>query len=575
MSNRLKQYERKVDEHGQPYLETDLPGLLLTRLPLLNKSSAFTAQERLEFGLEGLLPPHVATLEEQVIRTTANLRRAGNNLDRHVYLRALQDRNEVLFYAVLERHLEEMLPLIYTPTVAEAVRSFSHLYRYPRGLVVSTENIDRIDELLANVPVEDVRLAVATDSEGILGIGDQGYGGVAICIGKLSLYTAAAGIDPATTMPIGLDVGTNRSDLLDDPLYLGVRHARLVGQEYEDFMERFVTAFERHFPDALLQWEDFSKQKAFTILDRYRERLPSFNDDVQGTGAVVLAGLLAASRKTRKALTDEVVLVHGAGAGGIGVARQIKAGMVRLGLSEEDALARIFVVDSRGLLIEGRRGLEPYKLGMAQKPGRVAGWSIAGEIPSLLETIRHAGVTTLIGLSGQAAAFDEAVVGAVLANAAMPIIFALSNPTDFSEAVPRDVIEWTGGRAIVATGSPFPDVEYGGVTRRIGQGNNAFIFPGLGLGAMVCRARIVTDGMLAAAAEALAAYTDPLDIAIGAVYPKVSAMRRASRHVAQAVLRQAVADGVARRDVGDDVDAAIGKAMWEPRYLPIRKARAR
>ncbi len=572
MSNRLKQYERRVDDSGEPYLATDLPGLLLTRLPLLNKSTAFTAEERAAFGLEGLLPPHVATLEEQLVRTTANLRRSGNNLDRHVYLRALQDRNEVLFYAVLERHLEEMLPLIYTPTVAEAVRWFSHLYRYPRGLVVSTANIDRIDDLFDNAPVTDVKLAVATDSEGILGIGDQGYGGVAICIGKLSLYTAAAGIDPATTLPIGLDVGTNRSDLLDDPLYLGVRHERLVGQEYEDFMERFVTAFIRHFPGALLQWEDFSKQKAFTILDRYRERLPSFNDDVQGTGAVVVAGLLAAARKTRKSLSEEVILVHGAGAGGIGVARQIKAGMVRLGLSEAEAAARIFVVDSRGLLLEGRKGLEPYKLGMLQPAARVAGWKIAGEIPTILETIKNAGVTALIGLSGQASAFDEEVVRAVQANAATPIVFALSNPTDFSEAVPSDVLKWTDGKAIVATGSPFADVEFGGVTRRIGQGNNAFIFPGLGLGALVCGAKVITDGMLAAAAEALAAYTDSLDIALGAVYPKVSVMRRASRHVAQAVVLQAIADGVASRVPEGDVEEAVLAAMWEPRYLPIRQA---
>ncbi|MBX3143555.1 MAG: NAD-dependent malic enzyme [Trueperaceae bacterium] len=572
MSNRLKQYERRIDDNGEPYVATSLPGLLLTRLPLLNKSTAFTAEERSEFGLEGLVPPHVATLEEQLVRTTANLRRSGNNLERHVYLRALQDRNEVLFYAVLERHLEEMLPLIYTPTVAEAVRSFSHLYRYPRGLVVSTSNIDRIDEMFDNAPIENVRLAVATDSEGILGIGDQGYGGVAICIGKLSLYTAAAGIDPATTLPIGLDVGTNRSDLLDDPLYLGVRHERLVGQEYEDFMERFVTAFQRHFPGALLQWEDFSKQKAFTILDRYRDRLPSFNDDIQGTGAVVVAGLLAAARKTRKALSEEVVLVHGAGAGGIGVARQIKAGMVRQGLSEAEAAARIYVVDSRGLLVEGRKGLEPYKLGMLQPTARVAGWKIAGEIPTILETIKNAGVTALIGLSGQASAFDEEIVRAVQANAATPIVFALSNPTDFSEAIPSDVLKWTNGKAIVATGSPFADVEFGGVTRRIGQGNNAFIFPGLGLGALVCGARVVTDNMLAAAAEALAAYTDSLDIALGAVYPKVSVMRRASRHVAQAVVTQAIADGVADRPPAGDIEAAVLAAMWEPRYLPIRRA---
>ncbi|MEJ2666166.1 MAG: NAD-dependent malic enzyme [Deinococcales bacterium] len=567
----MKQYDRLTDEQGNAYLETDLPGLVLTRLPLLNKSTAFTPEERKAFGLEGLYPPHISTLDEQVQRTYANFKRFTTNLDKHIYLRVLQDRNEVLFYALLERHLEEMLPIIYTPTVAEAVQKFSLIYRFPRGLVVSTENIDRVDEVLGNAPLPDVRLVVATDSEGILGIGDQGYGGMAICIGKLSIYTAAAGIDPATTLPIELDVGTNRQDLLDDPLYLGVRHERLSGQAYDDFVERFVTAFRKHFPEAVLQWEDFSKQKAFTVLERYQGVLPSFNDDIQGTGAVVLAGLLAASRKSRRPLTDEVFLIHGAGAGGVGVAKQIRDGLVRQGLDLAQASERIFVVDSRGLLLKDRKGLDAYKAELAQEPSRVAGWDVAGSAPSLLETVRQGKVTALIGLSGQRGAFDADVVEAVAGNTPSPIVFPLSNPTDYSEAVPEDVYRLTDGRAIVATGSPFPEVAWKGVRYSVGQGNNAFIFPGLGLGVKVARASTVTPGMLSAAAEALAEYTDQGRIQQGAVYPRVSAMRRVSRFVAGAVAQEAVNAGVAQAHLEGDLAEAVAAAMWEPRYLPIRK----
>lgn len=567
----MKQFEKRIDDKGNPYLATPLSGYLLTRLPLLNKSTGFSREERRELGLEGLVPPHSSTIEQQVQRTYANYSGFTTALDKHVYLRVLQDRNEVLFYALLEQHLEEMLPIIYTPTVAEAVQKFSLIYRFPRGLVVSTENIDRIDEVLATAPLPDVRLVVATDSEGILGIGDQGFGGMAICIGKLSLYTAAAGIDPATTLPIELDVGTNRADLLDDPLYLGVRHERLVGPAYEDFIERFVVAFKKRFPDALLQWEDFSKQKAVDVMNRYRDVLPSFNDDIQGTGAVVLAGLLAAARKTRRPMTDETYVVHGAGAGGMGVGRQIVVGLQRQGLSRAEAVARVLMIDSAGLVVADRPGLESYKRELAQDPSRTAGWQVAGAVPSLLETVTNAKATGIIGLSGQAGAFDEAVVKAVLANSPAPIVFPLSNPTVNSEAVPEDVYAWTGGRAIVATGSPFPNVQHEGRSFVVGQGNNAFVFPGVGLGALVTRATKVTDNMLTAAAEALSEYTDPMRLMEGAVYPSVSALGRASRHVAVAVANQAMADGVARREV-KDAQEAVSAGIWEPRYLPIRRA---
>lgn len=565
-------YERKLGPDG-PYLETDLPGVLVSRLPLLNKGTAFSEDERRAFGLDGLFPSKVSTLDEQVERAKANLRGFEVDLDKHVYLRVLQDRNEVLFYALVERHLEEILPLIYTPTVAEAVERFSHIYRHPRGLVISTETIDRVDELMANVPLPDVRLAVATDSEGILGIGDQGFGGMAICIGKLSLYTAGAGVDPGQTLPIELDVGTNRQDLLDDPMYLGVRHERLRGREYDAFVDRFVEAFRSRFPSALLQWEDFSKQRAFDLLGRYRDVLPSFNDDVQGTGAVVLAGLLAAARVSRRPITHEIVAIHGAGAGGVGVARQIVAGFRRAGLSERDAKERVLVLDSRGLVVEGREGVDAYKTEVAQPASRLAGWRFGGAAPDLLETVREGGVTALVGLSGQRGAFGRDVVEAVDRNAPVPIVLALSNPTRHAEADPADVLDWTEGRALVATGSPFPDVLRGGHRTVVGQGNNAFVFPGLGLGVMLSGARRVSDDMLSAAAEALADYVDVGRLEHGALYPSVAKLRSVSRQVAVAVVRQAEREGLATERLGDDLDRAVGEAMWTPTYLPLRRSR--
>lgn len=569
----MKQYERKIDANGQPYLETSLPGLMLTRLPLLNKGTAFSEEERREFDLWGLLPTHCSTLEEELQRCYLNFSMFSVDIDRHVYLRMLQDRSEILFYALLDRHLEEMMPIIYTPTVAQAVEQFSRLYRFPRGLVVSTRNIDDIDELLKHTPFPDVQLIVATDSEGILGIGDQGFGGLAICIGKLSLYTAAGGIDPAVTLPVELDVGTNRQDLLDDPLYLGVRHKRLEGQAYADFIDRFMTALRKRFPHTLVQWEDFSKQKAFDVLERYRDVMPSFNDDIQGTGAVVLAGLLAAEQKLQRPLTEQNILIHGAGAGGVGVASQIARGLEEEGLSAEDARARIFLIDSKGLILEDRKGLEPYKKPFAKPRALAQGWQTQGEIPSLQETVEHAKITVLLGLSGQRGAFDERTVRTVAANTPSPIVFALSNPTANSEAVPEDIYRWTDGRAIVATGSPFPDVNFGGGRHPVGQGNNAFIFPGLGLGAILCGASKVTDGMLLAASHALADYVDASRLLQGAVYPRIEKIRAATRHVACAVIERAKKDGVATKKLPEDTLAHIDQSLWHPQFLPIRRAK--
>jgi len=575
MAKVSRYYDVKRDKNGHRYLEVYVTGFLLQRIPLLNKSTAFTREERELLELEGLLPAHITSIEEQKERVYRRYRLQDNDLEKHIYLRNLQDRNEVLFYALLVDHLEEMLPIIYTPTVGEAVREFSHIYRLPRGLALSTENIHIADQAFANVPLEDVRLVVATDSSAILGIGDQGFGGMAISIGKLSLYTGAGGVAPDKTLPIELDVGTDREDLLQDPLYLGVRHHRLKGETYYQFMDRFVQAFKKRYPKAILQWEDFSKEAAFTLLERYRKELPSFNDDIQGTGAVAWAGILGAMRVKKASVTDQVYVVYGAGAGGVGVAWAIVQGLMREGLSEEEAKARVFVLDSKGLLLSDR-AMEDYKRPYAHDPASVASWDYSGKAPGLLEVIKNAKATVLLGLSGRPGAFSEPVVRAMLENTDRPVIFPLSNPTSASEAFPEDILRWTDGKAIVATGSPFDPVEYKGRTYPIGQGNNAFIFPGLGFGAILARAREITDGMVLAASYALADFVDDAHIEQGMVYPFVREMREASVHVASRVIQQAVADGVADTPRFDglsehDVTDYVRRHFWEPHYLPYVK----
>lgn len=567
----MKQYEYKFDENGEAYLETDLPGLMLTRLPLLNKSTAFTARERDVYDLWGILPPDMATLEDQVEREYENLQTFDTALNKYIYLRLLQDRNEVLFYKLIDNYLEEMMPIIYTPTVAEAIEQYSQVYRFPRGINISTKNIDRVDHILRHTPYPYVKLIVATDSEGILGIGDQGYGGMAICIGKLSLYTAAAGVDPALTLPIQLDVGTNREDLLNDPKYMGVRHERLTGYAYEEFMDKFVSALKRHHPNVLLQWEDFSRQKAFNVMERYQDEILSFNDDIQGTGAVVVAGLLAAARRNKHKLSDETFVVYGAGAGGVGVARQIFAALQNEGLSDAEAKARIFMLDPFGLVMSDRPDLEDYKQSLAIDSSRLEGWNISGESPSLLEVIQNSKATVLLGLSGEAGAFTAEIVRAVCANTNRPIIFPLSNPTANTEAIPEDIFRWTEGKATVSTGSPFPDVVYDGSTHPISQGNNAFIFPGLGLGLMLSGAQRATPQMLTAASVALADFVSDDRLAKGCVYPPVERIREASKAVAVAVTKAAIENGLARVEVQGNIQHFVESRMWQPRYFPIRR----
>jgi malate dehydrogenase (oxaloacetate-decarboxylating) len=562
-------FDLKKDPQGREYMEVNLSGIAVLRLVLTNKGTAFSQEEREALGLEGLLPPQVTTLEQQVERVYRGFREEPSPIAKYQYLRQLQERQEILFYGLLERHLEEMLPIVYTPTVGKAVQEFSALYQNPRGISLTPDNIGRAEEVMSHYPMEDVRMIVVTDSSAILGIGDQGYGGLAIPIGKLALYTVAGGVSPFHSMPVALDVGTERLDLINDPGYLGVRQRRLKGDAYYDFVDRFVEAVHTRWPDAVIQWEDLAKDAAFTVLDRFRDRVPSFNDDIQGTGAVALAGLVSACRLKAASLADQTFVIHGAGAGGVGVAWAIQKGLEREGLSEAEARARIFVLDSKGLLMTSR-AMEPYKEAFAHPPERVADWERGGDAPNLLETIVGSRATVLIGLSGRAGAFDEAVCRAMAANVERPIVMPLSNPNDSAEAQPVDVVEWTGGHAIIATGSPFDAVEYGNLTVPVGQGNNAFIFPGLGFGAILSRAKSITDGMVLEASYALADYTAEHHLPNGLVYPPVDDLQEASIHVTARVMQRAIDDGVARMEtIPNDLDIHVRERFWHARYIPF------
>jgi malate dehydrogenase (oxaloacetate-decarboxylating) len=555
---------------GLPRMRVRLEGAALLRMPLLNKGTCFSQEERIALGIDGLLPPHVGTMEEQLVRTYAAFLREPTPLAKYGNLRALQERNETLYYALLEQHLAEMLPIIYTPTVGDAVKNASNLYQGARGLSLSPLNIDRAAKVADNCLLDDVRIIVATDSSAILGIGDQGWGGLAISIGKLALYTAAGGVSPYRSLPVGLDVGTDRDDLLASGSYLGVRQKRLRGAEYLAFMDSFVEALRAKWPQAVLQWEDLSKDTAFEVLDRYRKRLPSFNDDIQGTGAVALAGLVSACALRGRELRDEVVVVHGAGAGGAGVAMAIQQGMRREGLTAAEARARIFVLDSRGLLVEGRK-MEDYKAPLAQERARLAGW---GEGPFELEaTIAKSRATVLLGLSGVPGCFTEPMVRAMCEHVERPVVFPLSNPTASCEATPEDLLAWSRGRAIVATGSPFDPVKVDGRDVPIGQGNNAFIFPGLGFGAILAEASEITDGMVAASSYALAEYVKEKHLSGGLVYPPVEEMRDVAAHVATRVIEQAFDDGAARTTklTRATAGAHVRAKAWQPRYLPFEK----
>ena len=540
---------------------------------LLTKDLAFPADEREAFRLRGLLPARVLTIEEQVELELEHLRVKTDPLERYIGLAALQDRNATLFYRLLSDHLEEFLPIVYTPTVGRATQEFSHIIRRTRGTWITPADVDRIPELLRQGPFEDVRLVVVTDNERILGLGDQGAGGMAIPIGKLALYTAACGIHPSLTLPVSLDVGTDNPWLLDDPLYLGHRAPRLRGAEYDAVVEAFVAGVEEVWPGCLIQFEDFKQHNALRLIDRYHDRVPSFNDDISGTAAVVVAGVLASLRATGRSLADERVLLVGAGAAGIGIGRLLRLAMLEAGVPEAVVRDAIALVDTQGLVHAGRSDLDTSK-------SKLSVGAVPGATPDLLETVRQRRPTILVGTTGVAGTFGETVIRAMadaLGPGERPVVLPLSNPTSVVEATPTEVLAWTGGRAIVATGSPFEpvNVEGEGRPREVGQANNVFIFPGVGLGAIVAESRAVTDRMFLLAAHELASAVTDERLAAGALYPPVGSLRTTARRIAVVVAREAVAAGLsAAAERGTfDPETEVDAAMWRPEYVPYLPAR--
>jgi malic enzyme len=562
----MEHYRLVRGDNGRSFVEVPYRGSQLLNHPMYNRATAFTRAERRALGLDGLLPEAVSTMEQQARRAYGNVVRKENPLERYIGLAALQDRNEHLFYRVLVDHLAEFLPVVYTPTVGLACQEYSRIFRRARGLWINPDHRGRIYEILGNAPFDDVRLIVVTDNERILGLGDQGAGGMGIPIGKLALYTAAAGIPPWQTLPISLDVGTDNKELLDDDLYLGWRHPRLRGEAYDAVVEEFVRAVKRRFPRALLQWEDFKQWNAFRLLDRYRKVLSSFNDDIQGTAAVAVAGLMAGARVSGTPLRDQRVVIAGAGAAGIGIARLIRGALERVGTAGDELRRAIAVLDSKGLLVDAT---EDYRREFSWPSALAGALGLGPGQRDLLSVVRAVRPTALIGVSGVPGLFTREVVEAMAAHCPKPVVFPLSNPTSQSEARPADVIAWTDGRALVATGSPFEPVVHEGRTISIGQGNNAFVFPGLGLGLLLSEAREVTDAMFAAAAERLAAEVSEEDLAAGSLFPPVRDLRRVTARVAEAVVRE-VRDSQNGRWIEDEeIGPGVAAAMWEPVYLPL------
>ena len=549
-------------------LSSHLRGQALLETPSLNKGTAFTHEERQALGLDGLLPPVVETIEEQSVRAYKAYLRKHDNLERHIYLRQLQDTNEVLFYRLLLDHIEEMLPIVYTPVVAEACQEFSHIYRRPRGLILSYPHRHNLRKLLQNRPNKNVRVIVVTDGERILGIGDQGVGGLGIPIGKLSLYTLIGGVPPEQTLPVILDVGTNNQERLNDPEYLGWRQERITGEAYDDFVGRFVQAVKQELPDTLLQWEDFANAHARPILDRYRDQLITFNDDIQGTAAVAVGAILSAVRVSGRHLRDQHIVMLGAGSAGTGVADFLRAALVAEGLSEAEARSRFWLVDIDGLLHSQRTDLTPEQRIYAQPAERVANFprtQVGGRI-GLADVIKQIDATILIGLSTVSGAFSEPIVREMARKRERPIILPLSNPTSKSEAVPEDLLRWTDGRALIAAGSPFPNVNYQGREVRIAQCNNVYIFPAMGLAISAIRPKRVTDGMFLAAAHALAkqssAQTDPS----APLLPLLTSLRSAAVEIAAAAVQQAQREGLAPVASSATLREAITSAQWTPHY---------
>ncbi|HBC3423372.1 NAD-dependent malic enzyme [Vibrio parahaemolyticus] len=545
------------------------PALMAT--PLLNKGSAFSAEERSSFNLEGLLPETTETIQEQVERAYQQYKSFESDMDKHIYLRNIQDTNETLFYRLVQNHISEMMPIIYTPTVGAACENFSNIYRRGRGLFISYPNRDRIDDLLNNAANHNVKVIVVTDGERILGLGDQGIGGMGIPIGKLSLYTACGGISPAYTLPIVLDVGTNNPQRLADPMYMGWRHPRITGPDYEAFVEEFIQAVQRRWPDALIQFEDFAQKNAMPLLERYKDRICCFNDDIQGTAAVTVGSLLAACKAAGTQLSKQRITFLGAGSAGCGIAEAIIAQMVSEGISDEKARSQVYMVDRWGLLQEGMPNLLDFQQRLVQKHSNTKEWENEGNGFSLLDVMRNAKPTVLIGVSGAPGLFSQEVIEEMHKHCKRPIVFPLSNPTSRVEATPNDIIRWTNGEALVATGSPFDPVVHEGRTYPIAQCNNSYIFPGIGLGVLAVNAKRVTDEMLMESSRALATCS-PLAInGRGALLPPLEEIHLVSKKIAFAVAKKAIEQGVALEITDEALNDAIDQAFWQPVYRRYKR----
>lgn len=546
-------------------------GNTLLELPLLNKGSAFNEEERKSFNLHGLIPHVTETIEEQSQRSYQQYCAFNSDINKHIYLRNIQDTNETLFHHLIQHHLSEMMPIIYTPTVGEACQRFSDIYRRHRGIFISYPDRDHIDQIVHNVSKKNVKVIVITDGERILGLGDQGIGGMGIPIGKLSLYTACGGISPAYTLPITLDVGTNNQQLLNDPIYMGWRQPRISGDEYYDFVENVIKAIQRRWPKALIQFEDFAQKNAMPLLEKYRDQICCFNDDIQGTAAVAVGSLIAASHAAGKQLKDQVVTFLGAGSAGCGIAEQIIKQMVAEGLTDAEARARVFMVDRFGLITENQPNLLNFQRKLAQSLENVAHWANAESVISLLDVVKQARPSVLIGVSGQPGLFSQEVIEAMAENSEQPIIFPLSNPTSQVEALPADILQWTQGKALIATGSPFAPVNYQGQIFNISQCNNSYIFPGIGLGVIACGATRVTDNMLMASSNALAACSPKLDNPLADLLPDLDQLQVISKQIALQVALAAIADGVALQMSTEDLEQTIERNFWSPEYRDYQR----
>lgn len=565
-------YKYLKDINGRAYLKVALSDYSLMFNPLLNKGMAFTHEERETFGLLGLLPPDVSDLTIQRERSYLAFKSKASDLEKYIYLRDLQDSNETLFYSLITHHMEELMPIVYTPTVGLGCQRFSHVYRRPRGIFIAYPHRNDIDKMLANPRFNKVKVIVVSDGERILGLGDQGAGGMGIPIGKLSLYSACAGIHPTYTLPILLDTGTNNVQLLQDPLYIGWRHERIRGQAYDDFIDMFITAINKRFPHALLQWEDFAQANANPLLQRYRDHLCTFNDDIQGTAAVAVGTLLAAINVTGTPLIQQRIVIVGAGSAGCGISNLVMRAMMAEGLSAEEARSHFYLVDRNGLLVDDMTDLQSFQRAFAQPRARVATWQGVNPAMITLEDVIHeVHPTLMIGVSGQHGIFTETIVRDMASYVPRPIIFPLSNPLTRCEATPADLMRWTDERAIVSTGSPFPNVLRGGESFRVDQTNNSYIFPGLGLGLITVKAKRVTDNMFMLAAKALAAASPARENPKANLLPPLSHIREVSLRVAVAVAQEAIDAGLASVIPHDDLETHIRRFMWTPEYLPYEK----